>query len=145
MIVGSRLGSAAIIVLVGVLDYLQSGHRLTLSEGTSLGMLTFLVTFTIYLPMGMLGLGILSTFRSELVAATGGLALPVRWLGVFDPLTDGVTRTLGPGPTLVVALGLLFGSLWLFDEVLERVETERCEATCPTISPDAGRPSASGW
>jgi len=124
MIVGSRLGGAAIVVIVGGFDYLQNRHRRTLSEGTSMGLLTFLITFTIYLPVAVLGLGVLKTFQSGLLAATRGLHLPVRSLQYFEPITDAVIRTLGPASTLVVALALLFASLWLFDSVLERVETE---------------------
>lgn len=124
MISGTRLGGAAIVVLIGALDYLHKRQRRTLSEGVSLGLLTFLVTFTIYVPATVLGLVTLTTFRSELLAATRGLDLSVRSLQYFDPITDAITRTLGPETTLVLALALLFGSLWLFDQVLERVETE---------------------
>lgn len=124
LIAGSRLGGAAIVVLVGALDYLQRRDGRTLSEGTSLGLLTFLVTFTIYVPATVLGFAVLLAFRAELLAATDGLDLTVRSLEYLEPVTDAVTRTLGPGPALVVALGLLFGSLWLFDRVLARVETE---------------------
>ncbi|MEF8884582.1 MAG: sodium:phosphate symporter [Haloarculaceae archaeon] len=124
MVTGSRLGGAAVVVLVGALDYLQDRHRRTLSEGTSLGLLTFLVSFTVYLPVTALGFVVLTTYRSELFAATRGLDLPVRSLHYLESVTGAVTRTLGPGNTLVVALALLFGSLWLFDHVLEQVETE---------------------
>ena len=124
MVAGSRLGGGAIVVLVGALDYLQKRRTRTLSEGTSLGLLTFVVTFTVYLPVTALGLVVLTTFRSELLAATRGLSLPVRSVRFFEPITETVTRSFGPGIALVIAIVLLFGSLWLFDDVLERVETE---------------------
>lgn len=124
LIAGSRLGGAAIVVLVGVLDYLQERDGRTLSEGTSLGLLTFLVTFTIYVPTTVVGFALLQAFREQLLAATGGIDLTLRSLSYIEPITDVVTRALGAGPTLLVALVLLFGSLWLFDHVLERVETE---------------------
>ncbi|MEF8786586.1 MAG: sodium:phosphate symporter [Haloarculaceae archaeon] len=124
MIIGSRLGGAAIVVLVGALDYLHRRRDRTLSEGTSLGLLTFLVTFTIYLPVTVLGLVVLGPFRSELLAVTSGFELSLRSVQYLEPVTDAVTRTLGPGPSLVVAFALLFGSLWLFDQVLQRVKTE---------------------
>ncbi len=124
MVTGSRLGGAAIVILVGVFDYLQKRHGRTLSEGTSLGLLTFLVTFTVYLPVTVLGLAVLTTFQSELFAVTEGFYLPVRSLQYFGPVSESVTQTLGPRIALILALALLFGSLWLFDTVLERVETE---------------------
>ncbi|MFA9518620.1 sodium:phosphate symporter [Halopenitus sp. H-Gu1] len=124
MIAGSRLGGAAIVVLIGALDHLQKRYGGTLSEGTSMGLLTFLITFTIYLPVTVLGVGVLKLFQPELLAATRGLHLPVRSLQYFDPITGAVMRTVGPGTALVIAVALLFGSLWLFDDVLERVKTE---------------------
>jgi sodium-dependent phosphate cotransporter len=124
MISGSRLGGAAIVVLVGALDYLQRRHGRTLSEGTGLGLLTFLVTFTIYLPVTVLGLAILKTARSELVAVTGGLELSLRSVAYIEPVTTAVTQTLGPDISFVVSFILLFGSLWLFDRLLQQVETE---------------------
>ncbi|AXG06369.1 sodium:phosphate symporter [Haloplanus rubicundus] len=124
MIAGSRLGAGAIVVLVGTLDYFQKRRTRTLRERTSLGLLTFVVTFTVYLPVTALGIVVLTTFQSELFAATGGLSLPVRSLRVFEPITETVTRSSGPEIALVIAIALLLGSLWLFDEVLERVETE---------------------
>jgi sodium-dependent phosphate cotransporter len=124
MVTGTRLGGAAIVVFVGALDYLQNRQRRTLSEGTSLGLLTFLVTFTVFLPVVVIGFVVLEAFQSPLLEATRGLDFAVRSLQYFQPATDAVTKTLGAGVTLVVAAVLLFGSLWLFDEILERVPTE---------------------
>jgi len=124
VIVGSRLGGSAIVVFVGAFDYLQNRRRRTLSEGTSLGLLTFLVTFTIYLPTTVFGLIVLATVQSRLLAVAQGLDVSLRTLQYFEPATDAVTQALGPRYALLVALTLLFGSLWLFDQILERVETE---------------------
>ena len=128
MISGSRLGGAGIIVLVGALDYLQNRQGKTLSEGTSLGLLTFLVTFTVYVPVTLIGLIVLMTYRVELFAATAGLELHLKSFHYFEPFTQAVTRTLGPRIALGVAIVLLFGSLWVFDHVLERVKTETVRA-----------------
>ncbi|WP_431359034.1 sodium:phosphate symporter [Halovenus amylolytica] len=124
MIAGSRLGGGAIVVFIGVLDYLQERRGRTLTEGTSLGLLTFLLTFSIYLPVTAFGLVVLVMFQSELLAATSGLDLSLQTLQYFEPVTVFVTRTVGPGLAMVIALALLFGSLWLFDELLEHVDTE---------------------
>lgn len=43
MLAGSRLGAAAIVILIGALDYFQK-QRYSLGEATSLGLLTFLLT-----------------------------------------------------------------------------------------------------
>ena len=124
VIAGSRLGGAAIVLVVGVLDYLQRRDARTLREGTSLGTLTFLVTFTVYVPVTVLGVAALSAFQSDLLAATTGLRGLGQSPSYLDPVMATITRTLGPGPSFGLALAVLFGSLWLFDEVLEHVRTE---------------------
>lgn len=124
MIVGSRLGGSAIVILIGAFDYLQDPHRQSFSEGTSLGLLTFLITFTIYVPVAVLGFVVLRTAEAEFLELTGGLSIPVQSLQVFYPVTEVVVRLLGAGLALIVALAVLLASLWLFDELLERVHTE---------------------
>lgn len=124
MLVGSRLGGGAIVALIGALDYLQDPHRQSLSEGTSLGLLTFLITFTIYVPVGVFGLVVLKTTEAEFLDMTRGLSIPVKSLQVFYPVTEVVVQLLGAAIALILAIGMLFASLWLFDELLERVHTE---------------------
>lgn len=124
MITGTRLGGTAIIVLVGAMDYLQNRRNQSLSEGTSLGLLTFVITFSIYIPVTVFGAAILKRFHSTMFEAAEGLRVSIRSLEYLEPVTDAVTRALGPSITLVVAIALLFGSLWFFDRLLERVHTE---------------------
>lgn len=123
VVVGSRLGGAAIVVLVGAFEYLQHRQQRTLGEGLSLGLLTFVVTFTIYLPVAVAGIVLRPAVQPVLLDASRTFDLPVRLLQYLDPATRTVTSRLGPGLALAVAIVLLFGSLWLFDRVLERVET----------------------
>jgi len=54
MVAGSRLGAAAIVVFIGALDFFQK-ERYSLQEGVSMGLLTFLVTHSIYLPVTAVG------------------------------------------------------------------------------------------
>ncbi|AGN00890.1 hypothetical protein L593_04705 [Salinarchaeum sp. Harcht-Bsk1] len=124
MIVGSRIGAGAIVVLIGGLDYAQEGQIRSMRESMSLGLLTFLIALTVYVPTAIVGIVVLATFRSELFEATRGLDLPLGALEFFGPAVDAVTRAIGPRSALVVAIASLFAGLWLFDTVLERVDTE---------------------
>jgi len=124
MVAGSRLGAAAIVVLIGALDYLQDPQRQSLSEGTSLGLLTFLISISIYVPVGVLGYVVLRATERETLRILEDVSFRIRPLELLDPVTGAILFTLGPAVTFAVALGLLFGSLWLFDELLERVETD---------------------
>lgn len=127
MVAGSRLGAAGIVVLVGAIDYLAD-RDYTLRRATSLGLLTFVVTHSIYLPATAVGYGLM---------AIGGLPLPTprglefRAGGVMAAITalaEALTEALGAGPVFLLAIGLMFVSLRIFNRVLDRVQTDRLRA-----------------
>lgn len=121
MVVGSRLGAAGIIVVIGAVDYVQRGP-LTLAESIRMGLLTFLLTLSIYLPVAALGPVALPLLPgSQGVEVTMAVALGP--FDLFGPVTRAFTTALGAGPSLLLAVAGLFASLKLFDEVLSRVET----------------------
>ena len=104
MIVGSRLGGAAIVVLIGALDYLQHrGDEVERSVG--LGTYSFLVTHSIYLPLAVVGaVSLPAVFLLESVA-TGTVVLSrIGGVGVLDGPVDRVAGLLGALPTVAVAM-----------------------------------------
>lgn len=119
MVVGSRLGAAGIVVFIGAVDYFQ--RRLSLAESVSMGLLTFLLTLSVYLPVAALGyLGL------PLVTSAGArIGLPAGWwpFDLVEPVTSLVLSLLGPGASFLLAVAMLFGNPKLFDEVLTRVDT----------------------
>jgi sodium-dependent phosphate cotransporter len=123
MIAGSRLGAAAIVVVVGALDYLQK-DRYAIQEAVSLGLLTFLVTHSVYLPVTAVGYLAQPVLGEPFRAVGDGIALGVRPLGWFEPVTAAVTALVGPALAFGLAVALLFGSMHLFDRLLGRVDTE---------------------
>lgn len=122
MVAGSRLGAAAIVVLIGALDYLQK-RRYTLGKGIGLGVLTFLLTHTIYLPTTMLGYLALPRLEAELGVLGRQLELSARPFAGLDPVTGAIVDGLGHAPSLVLSIVVLLGALNLFDRVLRRVDT----------------------
>jgi sodium-dependent phosphate cotransporter len=121
MVAGSRLGAAAIVVLIGALDYFQK-QRYSLGKATSLGLLTFILTHSVYLPATVLGY-LLLPWSQRLLAGVGRRTeFGVRPLAALEPVTVGVVDVVGVVPGFAVALGLLFVSLTLFDRVLKRVD-----------------------
>lgn len=124
LVSGSRLGGAGVVVLVGALDYAGKRGPGTLREGTSLGLLTFLLTLSIYGPVTVLGYLLWPVVRGPLQAAVVTADPSVGALRVFDPACCAVVDAVGAVPALVVAIALLFGSLQLFDRVLSGVEPE---------------------
>jgi len=123
MLAGSRLGGAAIVLLIGALDYFQK-RRYSFSEATRLGILTFLLSHSIYLPATAIGYPLLPVLQTGFGGVSNRIELSVHPLAAFEPATGAVVDTVGVGLALVVAVLVLFGSLTLFDRVLKRINTE---------------------
>jgi sodium-dependent phosphate cotransporter len=122
LLAGSRLGAAAIVVFVGGLDHVRN-ERDSLRESVGLGVLTFLLTHSIYLPVTLFGYLALPLLHDPIFVAGADQGLgdrPVAWTA---PLTTAVTMRLGPVPSVLLAVALLFGSLHLFDRLLAAVDT----------------------
>lgn len=123
VLAGSRLGSAAFVVVVGGVDHLRRGTG-ALRRSVGLGILAFVVTHTVYLPATALArvampaagpaADLMRALRVELpgVAGVGGLAREV------------VAR-IGALPAFALALLLLVASIQVFDALLRRVDRER--------------------
>ncbi|MFB6082435.1 MAG: sodium:phosphate symporter [Halanaeroarchaeum sp.] len=126
LVVGSRLGAAAMVVLVGGVDYLQR-RETALGEALDLGLFTFLLTHTIYLPVAVVG-------ALTVDAVVGAGAVPPGWLGTVPlPLealggaVDVLARSLGGLLSVGVALSLFLASLRIIDRLFARLDTERLE------------------
>lgn len=122
MITGSRLGSAAVVVFIGALDYFQK-ERYTMQESVSMGILSFLVTHSIYIPVTILGYLFLPPVQNWLGSLSRRWTINLWVIQFFQPLTETITAAIGPILSFVAALGLLFGSLTLFDYFLEMIDT----------------------
>lgn len=122
MVAGSRLGAAAIVVFIGAIDYFQK-ERYSLPESVSMGLLTFLLTLSIYLPVTVLGYIALPRFHDVFLSVSRGWIVGTRPLRFFDPITTVITTSIGPGPSFLLSIAVLFGSLKLFDHVLAQVDT----------------------
>ncbi|WP_436934797.1 sodium:phosphate symporter [Halovenus marina] len=123
MLAGSRLGGAAIVLLIGALDYVQK-RRYSFSDATRLGVLTFLVSHSVYLPATALGSLLLPTLQTGFGGASERVEVAAHPLLVFAPATSAIVDTVGIGIALVVALLALFASLTLFDRMLKRISTD---------------------
>lgn len=124
MIVGSRLGGAAVVVFVGAADYLNEEID-SLRDATRLGLLTFLLTHSIYLPVLALGV-VLVPLVDRVGDGGGGLSGPEPNVpDVVSTLADTVVVVLGPGVAFLSALALIFVSLRLFDGLLDNLDKDR--------------------
>ena len=115
MIAGSRLGAALVVLIIGVI-YMLRGTRRDLS--LSVGLLSLLVTQTIYpmvllLGWAMLSNGWLQRFR---VNAFQGMHSPMAIF--FDPLIHVLQRGIPTWTFLPAGFLLILFSLWLFDRAI---------------------------
>ncbi|MFB6149884.1 MAG: sodium:phosphate symporter [Halobacteriales archaeon] len=122
LVAGSRLGSGGIVVLIGALDYLEK-PRSSFGEATGLGTLTFLLTYAVYLPATVGGVLVLPRLQPVLERTTRRFTIATESPSPVVSLCEGIVAAIGVWPGLIVAVALLFGSLTLFDRVLEQVET----------------------
>jgi len=124
MIVGSRLGAAAVVILIGGFDFLSEDVE-TLRESMSLGLLTFLLTHSVYLPA--LGLGYLALPTLQSIAGSSGPGPPAdpRIPDLLSVVTETIVDIVGPGVAFGLALGCILLSLRLFDRILDSVDKQR--------------------
>lgn len=121
-IAGSRLGAAAIVVFIGVLDYVQK-RAYSLQKAVSMGLLTFLLTHSIYVPVTVFGYVGLPYLRGSLLTVSDGWVLGASTPAFVGRLTLAITTRFGPSASFVLAIVVLFGSLKLFDRLLASVDT----------------------
>ena len=124
VVAGSRLGAAAFVILVGVFDHLRHARR-SLRKSLGLGLLTLIVTHTLYVPATAAGYLTLRLTPPETVRALAADSVGIPPLTVLSGMTTGMTEILGAAPTFFVALGLLLVSLHLFDRLLDAVDMKR--------------------
>ncbi len=126
MVMGSRFGASFIVIVIGLLAIARGGGR---EESLSMGVLSFLVTYSIYIPAVFLGLWLLGTGLVE------GLTLgtPPALLNVIDVLFGPIVKTVqGALPPLFVFAASfisLYAGLSLFDRAFHRREVEEVEVS----------------
>lgn len=135
MVVGSRLGGAAIVLFIGAFDYLNEELE-SVSESVRLGVLTFLLTHSIYLPVLVVGYVLLPVVESwnvsnPVIAGETRIAnrlVPKTDVNIPDLIpvfTEGIINAVGAVVAFLLALGLIFLSMRLFDRILDSVDKQR--------------------
>ncbi|MFC7202292.1 sodium:phosphate symporter [Haloferax namakaokahaiae] len=124
MICGSRFGSVTIVLLVGSVEYVRQ-RDVSLRDAMWFGVLSFLVTWSVYLPVTALGYVTLAPLTPRLSAMASRFTLEFAALDSLEPFIERIVETLGPLGAGLVALGLLLGSLRLFDSAFDAVDVEQ--------------------
>ncbi|MBI2845806.1 MAG: hypothetical protein HYX86_04595 [Chloroflexi bacterium] len=122
MISGSRLGAAFIVLLVGFL-YTVRGHERR--QSMVMGLLSLLVTATIYFPGLVLGYFLLTYHLLDFVQFGPGTEITSFLEQVFNPLLEPLASFLPAAVLFVMGIGLILFSLNLFDRSLPKVNLQR--------------------
>ena len=121
MIAGSRLGASFIVLLVGVI-YILKGQQREVSLGA--GLLSLLVTQTIYIPVLAIGFYLLSRgwLNAWQINVGHSISSPIN--AIIDPLIVSLNSVMPTWVLFPIGFGLLFFSLWLFDHVIPDLHLE---------------------
>jgi sodium-dependent phosphate cotransporter len=123
MITGSRLGASFIVLFVGFIYWLRGQQR---TASISTGILSLLVTATIYLPAMMVGNALLrSGWLDGMQMKPSGEVVSIFEL-VYDPIVDFLSTWLGLPNLALFALGMgvLLAAFHLFDKALPEIDPE---------------------
>ncbi|MBN1888213.1 MAG: hypothetical protein JW850_09490 [Thermoflexales bacterium] len=123
MITGSRLGASFIVLFVGFVYWLRGQQR---TASVSIGILSLLVTATIYLPaMGVGSVLLRAGWLEDVHVSLGGGAVSIVEL-VFDPIVAFLIGRLGLPKLALFALGLgvLLAAFHIFDQALPEIKAE---------------------
>jgi solute carrier family 34 (sodium-dependent phosphate cotransporter) len=124
MVIGSRLGASFLVLFIGLVYVLRGHERRT---GLSMGLLSFVVTGTVYLPALVLGALLLASGWLEGVQFQQGVVLGSLLDRFAAPLLDVVTGGLPGWAVVLLGLAVLWVSFYLFDRVLPNLDLERSQ------------------
>lgn len=124
MLAGSRFGAAFIVILIGVIEYMQ-GKSDSIKDSASIGIICFLIAYSVYLPSTLIAYFASKNLALESLAVSGPSILQNSILSIFKPLTNQIASLTGPGLGFFTALGLLIVSLRIFGFAFNGLNAER--------------------
>lgn len=124
LLAGSRLGAAAFVVLLGVLEFVRSRPRPELRRALGLGFLTFLVSISVYLPATVLGYALFEPLHDLFVDALPS-EVEIEALARTGDLADSLVDAIGALAVAAIAVVLVVASFQLFDEFLKGFDEDR--------------------
>lgn len=124
MLSGSRLAAAFVVILIGVIEYLQ-GKSESIKDSASIGIICFLIAFTIYIPATAIAYLYSINFPASFLEVSGPSILQNSVLSLFRPITSFISSVTGPGLGFFTAILLLIISLRIFGYAFNGLNAER--------------------
>jgi Na+/phosphate symporter len=122
MIIGSRMGASLIVLLIGFL-YTLRGHQR--EESLGMGLLSLLVTWSLYAPALFVGMALLRSGLLDPLRFTSPALLLFLIDRLIDPIVSPLARTFGPLLLFFLGLALLLLSFKLFDHAVPEIDLRR--------------------
>jgi Na+/phosphate symporter len=122
MIVGSRLGASFIVLFIGFVYVVRGQERRT---GLAMGLLSMLVTASVYLPALGVGALLLRYGVLDAVQFDGGTALSSVFSRALGPIVEWLSALLPGWGVMLVGLAILWVSFYLFDRALPQLDLEQ--------------------
>lgn len=123
MLSGARFGAAFIVILIGVIEYLQ-GKSDSIKDSASIGMICFLIAYTVYLPAALIAYFGSSYLELGFLEVSGPVFLQTSVLSIFKPVSSAVASVTGPVLGFFAALGFLIISLRIFGYAFNGLNAE---------------------
>lgn len=121
---GSRLGATFIVVFIGLLEYMQ-GKNSDIRDSCSIGLLQFLTTYIVYIPAILLGYLMLENLNMGFLEVQAPAAFNYGLDMIFGPFTALLSNNLPPSLLFLTSIGILIGSLRLFDRSFKGLSEDR--------------------
>jgi sodium-dependent phosphate cotransporter len=115
MITGSRLGAGFIVLFIGFIYILRGRDRAT---SLSMGLLTFIITYTTYLPGLFVGVGLLKSGVLDSIRPQSSTMLASITDMIFDPVISICKAVLPLWGIFLFGLFVIIASFQLFDKCL---------------------------
>ncbi|NUM44356.1 MAG: hypothetical protein HUU38_06575 [Anaerolineales bacterium] len=121
MISGSRLGASFIVLFIGFMYTLRGRER---KASMSSGLLSLVVTQTVYIPVLFLGTWLLNRGWMDQVQLAQGAELSSFFDLIFDPIMTLILAWLPRWAVFALGFGVLMGSFALLDRALPEMHLE---------------------
>lgn len=121
MITGSRLGASFIILFIGFIYVWRGRDRAT---SLSMGLLSLIVTGTVYTLAFFIGLGLLRVPFFKAPQAGSGIWLEALFASLFDPIVNLLLAFLPRWTLFLIGIGIILISFNLFDRCLPQMSVK---------------------
>jgi hypothetical protein len=126
MVMGSRFGASFIVIVIGLVAIARGGGR---EESLSMGVLSFLVTYSIYVPALFLGFLMISSGSLGRLSLTVPRSLLEGVNLLYGPIVEEAMAAFPLGLIFILSFISLYGGLSLFDRAFHRKEMEEVEVS----------------